>query len=60
MKLSSKYNDFIEYLNDGKLCLFETDTVVGVACTIISEGKINNNIERIYNIKNRSQNKALP
>lgn len=60
MKLSYKYNEFIEFLNTGKICLFETDTVVGVGCRIIYEGKINNNIQRIFNIKNRSQDKALP
>ena len=60
MKSSSKYNDFIEYLNDGKLCLFETDTVVGLACKILNDGKINNNIQRIYDTKNRSHDKALP
>ena len=60
MKMSSEYNLFIEKLKEGKLCLFETDTVAGVACNILNEGKVNNNIERIYNIKNRNLNKALP
>ena len=60
MKMSSEYNQFIEKLNEGKLCLFETDTVVGLACTILCDGKINNNIQRIYNVKKRNQSKALP
>ena len=60
MKSSSKYSDFIEYLNAGKLCVFETDTVVGVACTILNDGKTNNSIQRIYDIKNRTRDKALP
>lgn len=60
MKHSSKYSEFIENLNAGKICVFETDTVAGVACKIINDGKVNINIERIYNIKNRNSNKALP
>lgn len=60
MKSSSKYSEFIEYLNAGKICVFETDTVVGIACKIINNGKLNNNIERIFNIKNRSKDKAFP
>lgn len=60
MKQSSKYSDLIEYLNDGKVCLFETDTVVGIGCKILKDSKTNENINRIYEIKNREKSKALP
>lgn len=60
MKSSSKYSDFIEYLQAGKICLFETDTVVGIGCKTMHEGKKNNNIEKIFNIKKRNNNKTFP
>lgn len=60
MKSSSKYSDFIEYLQAGKICLFETDTVVGIGCKIMCDGKINSNIEKIFNIKKRNSNKTFP
>ena len=60
MKSSSKYSEFIENLQAGKICLFETDTVVGIGCKTIHEGKINTNIEKIFNIKKRNSSKTFP
>ena len=60
MKQSSEYSEFIEYLENSRLCLFETDTVVGLGCKILSDGKVNPKVNEIYNIKTRSHDKALP
>lgn len=60
MQQSSKYPDLIKNLNEGKICLFETDTVVGIGCKILKEAKTNDNVQRIFDIKNRKADKALP
>lgn len=60
MKRSNKYSELIENLNNGKVCLFETDTVVGIGCKIIKDGCLNPNINRIFDIKSRSKNKTFP
>lgn len=63
MEYSNKYLDFVKALISGKICIFETDTVVGIACTVFSPIKnknINININKIFEIKNRSKNKKLP
>lgn len=60
MQKSEKYFDFIEALNNGKVCVFETDTVVGIGCVINFNGQINSNIEKIFDIKKRSKDKPLP
>ena len=60
MNRSSKYTDFIEELNAGHVCAFETDTVVGLGCKILDNGKTNENVNSIYSIKSRSHTKALP
>ena len=60
MKTSSKYTDFIKNLNEGNICLFETDTVVGIGCKIFHEKQINNKIFDIFDIKKRSKNKPFP
>lgn len=60
MKQSSKYSDFIEFLNDGKICVFETDTVVGIGCKIFNDGIINSKVQEIFNIKKRKNTKTFP
>lgn len=60
MKQSNTYSDFIKELNAGRVCAFETDTVVGLGCKILLNGKSNEAINSIYNIKSRSHSKALP
>lgn len=60
MNSSNKYQDFLENLNKGNICVFETDTVVGIGAKIFIDNNINENIKKIYKIKNRSNTKALP
>lgn len=66
MKFSSKYSDFVKHLQKGEICIFETDTVVGIACTIYKDfissksKSLNSNIERIFQLKKRSYEKKLP
>lgn len=60
MESSSKYSDFFEAIQSGKICIFETDTVVGIGCKIISNNKNNLNIDKIFKIKNREKSKSLP
>lgn len=64
IKSSDKYTDLVQNLNDGKICIFETDTVVGIACKIFlqnsSLNSINPNVKRIFNIKKRDLDKSLP
>lgn len=61
MKQSNKYSDFTQALKAGKVCVFETDTVVGIACVLFVDGNINlNSINKIYRIKQRDTSKSLP
>lgn len=60
MKTSDQYLDFIESLKKGQICVFETDTVVGIGCLINVNGKVNPNIDRIFDIKKRPKDKPLP
>lgn len=58
MLKSAEYLDFKKNLNAGNVCVFETDTVVGIGC--IAEFSNSQNINKIYKIKHRSKIKALP
>lgn len=62
MQTSSNPSELIASLNKGKICIFETDTVVGIACTpyLNNNTLLNDNINRIFNIKKRSLDKPLP
>lgn len=63
MKKSSQNIDLINHLSNGDVCIFETDTVVGIACAIFLQNnhkKTNININKIFKIKNRDKNKKLP
>ncbi|MDO4198069.1 MAG: L-threonylcarbamoyladenylate synthase [Erysipelotrichaceae bacterium] len=56
LKLSKKdINKIIEILNNGGLVAFPTDTVFGLACKMDKES-----ISRVYEVKGRDFNKALP
>lgn len=60
MLSSNYYTDFLQAINRGYVCVFETDTVVGIGCKIIVDNKANSNIKKIFKIKNRSKSKPLP
>lgn len=60
MKKSDKYNEFVEAVSEGKICIFETDTVVGLGCSIFVDNKLNKNFEKIYELKKRPKDKAFP
>ena len=60
MLKSSKYLDFVENLKSGNICVFETDTVVGIGCRYFIDGFVNDNVKKIFDIKNRSLDKPLP
>ena len=52
---SDRYEDFKNHILNGDICIFETDTVVGIGCLVTSE-----KLPKIYKIKNRPLEKKLP
>lgn len=52
---SDKYEDFEKHLLNGDICIFETDTVVGIGCIQSSK-----KFSKIYKIKNRPLDKKIP
>lgn len=60
MQNQLEYENFVDNLKKGNICIFETDTVVGIGCSILKNNKINKNINKIFKIKNRKKEKKLP
>lgn len=57
---SSKNSEFLNHIKNGNICIFETDTVVGIGCSIVKNNQLNKNIDEIFKIKKRSVEKKLP
>ena len=69
-KSSDSVSKLADALYSGKVCVFETDTVIGIACSVFPFNKnltLEESIktghasyEKIYQIKNRDKSKQLP
>lgn len=60
MNTSLEFKNFLSAVEDGQVCVFETDTVVGIGCKAFIGRQINPNTKKIFAIKKRDISKPLP